>query len=187
MFPGETSITLAELAKKLNIISVEQKRCKRKLNDGKCNDSRNGKSYKITKLDLDDNLGTVSDRKSCKVEGLPDDPEEYGRVSKDIDVFKADSCDTQTEYQNTASEKNSRIVEPCSWLNESGNLNVEAKCVLERVIFIDSTWNQSRSIYKDERLKGNCKLLYDVIRKTNIHFFNTKSSVISTFSLIIWL
>jgi hypothetical protein len=34
-------------------------------------------------------------------------------------------------------------------------LNVGARLPITKAVFIDSTWNQSRGIYKDQRVRGS--------------------------------
>ena len=43
------------------------------------------------------------------------------------------------------------------------NRKAEDEGFLDRVIFIDSTWNQTRSIFGDERLRGNGRLIIKII------------------------
>jgi hypothetical protein len=33
-------------------------------------------------------------------------------------------------------------------------LNIDTKFPVTKAVFIDSTWNQSRGIYKDQRIRG---------------------------------
>lgn len=41
-------------------------------------------------------------------------------------------------------------------ISKAENHEKEIACPLERVVFIDSTWNQTKAICNDERLRGRC-------------------------------
>ena len=48
------------------------------------------------------------------------------------------------------------------WTKEkaSGIANAERKLPIMRAVFIDSTWSQTKSIYKDQRLRGRMHIIY---------------------------
>ena len=144
MFPCPTSISIADLVKQFpSQDNIEHPALKRKIDTDDL--SAVCRSSKQAKLDNGDCTG---------IENL------------------TNSCDTNNEIAKQDKDANGTVLESKSLTDNGAMLeshslpeNVDPKadkkgCSVERVVFIDSTWNQTKSICNDERLKGrNYRLL----------------------------
>ncbi|KAL4229028.1 DTW domain-containing protein 1 [Mactra antiquata] len=147
VFPGETSLTLKELAKKIGKIPDTEQNCLKRKFDDIVNDNEIHQN-KITKFT---DTNSIQDAKHDKTSSVGLKPGSKEKVISDINesLTNADDC---------VSGKNLDNCKPGIHTNDEStkvdNAFEQEQYKIDRVIFIDSTWNQSKTIYNDERLKG---------------------------------
>jgi hypothetical protein len=147
VFPGESSITLADLSHKLNGNS-NQSMGKRNV----CSDHEdNGSPHKMPRLEPTE----ISSQEKLNEENV------LGKEDKQEEKV----CDNLASEQTCGSKENEKKDGDKVYGGNSDNkqesqtldsgLELVPSCKLERVVFVDSTWNQTKTICSDERLRGN--------------------------------
>lgn len=142
VFPGESAISLQQLASKL---------CRNP--DSQCCKKITQQMMSITKRKRE------ADDKVSKVDN---------KVDNDLDDMTPESCNDETKH--LSSSKENHVQKNGSYSNRTLDMEQVTDCIsrdtvkpqncmdsdmnLERVVFLDSTWNQTRTICMDERLKG---------------------------------
>ncbi|XP_060598738.1 tRNA-uridine aminocarboxypropyltransferase 1-like [Ruditapes philippinarum] len=146
VFPGESSITLADLAHKLNGNSNKSmgKRnvCSDHEDSGSPHKRSRLESTEISsqeKLNEENVLGKEDkqEEKSCDNLASEQTCGSKEKENNDGDRVSAGNSDNKQESQTLCS-----------------GLELVPSCKLERVVFVDSTWNQTKTICSDERLRG---------------------------------
>lgn len=126
MFPNETSKTLDELAQK----------------------------WKVSAPSV-----SLSNQRTSLAENFDGPPTKALRLDDTSKVYKKASDEEGTKNikseEKTAGDKCVKDEEKDAIGHKGLEMVKVAGCPLERVVFIDSTWNQTRTICNDERLKGS--------------------------------
>ena len=165
MFPSESSVTLEDLADKIYIDKVPP----REIKD---NSVQN-------KTDIQNTKYTIKESKE-----LCDTKEDNRRTVQSI-VLKSNNVETDESVELVERKEPVQITSDgiktraasdvsdinCIDANKGDDKDIENLKIYERnetatktipydkVVFIDSTWNQTKSICNDERLKGKCHCL----------------------------
>jgi len=140
IFPGNNSVTLEQLMKKLNLENIpsdgdEAAETRFPRNTNSCGSCKHNS-------DSTDNCDDIS--KSCAV-----------NYSPETDIRNPENVHNHSTYLlmegNPRLDRSDNVSE--SENDRSGNI-LKSKFPFERVILIDSTWNQVRAIRMDARLQG---------------------------------
>ena len=163
VFPGEGSVTLEELHEKLGVSTISESQQVSGPID-KCHQDSDSREPSISGQNCHSD-NTVSIQKDCQPGS--------GTLGKTAERTDSESIDDITRTDNSTSRLEGTDVNeaetesPLEILdsNKSGisvkrtvTDNGGASLPIDRVVFIDSTWNQTRSICQDERLKGKNEL-----------------------------
>ena len=172
VFPGDDSVTLEELADKLKIdkqfskspmeVSVQTKKdirkSKRMETESKLNGSSGNENYRAEQSGVgeSDNIemdkSVESEKRKQPVQLTSDDNVEAStaRDISEINGKDVDECDDETDIENLKSN------DPVNNDQNNGtSTEGDTKTFpFDKVVFIDSTWNQTKSVCNDERLKG---------------------------------
>lgn len=164
VFPGEHSITLEDLAKTLGIQQHYRERpagSVRKKSENSKNIQTSGVVNQLnsdhTALGDDSHLKTFEIRNKGETSRKSEDAVQQMSEDSGEDSESSSKLETQKYAEDQNADKPSdEIVNN----NENGQRTVTVLkqddyiAPFDRVVFIDSTWNQTKSIYNDERLKG---------------------------------
>lgn len=162
MFPGPNSVTIEQLAKSMmkgGHVSVtstcQQSQPASKLS---CDYShKSGVNLPEGQKNTFD-LGNSNTEKEGIKQLVPEsETQNVSSDSESILKLGAVVSDTAVSVENSSLEISNSINENCSSLAREPpkkKLKSTSESPFERVLFIDSTWNQVRSIYSDERLQG---------------------------------
>lgn len=174
VFPGEKSVSLEELAEKLHICKPLSESCARThrntiLTTEDCSlaASENGASVcsvnneRDTSTDSDSLInGFEAKQLTCDtVSSAAVNSETQNSVGKsdfskldDQEVIKVQRNSQEDQVKNTIIDHTDTEILARSH-NVASKLGDSLSC-FDKVVFVDSTWNQTRSICNDERLKG---------------------------------
>ena len=150
VFPGEGSVTLEELQEKLGVSTVD-----------KCHQDSDSRRPSISGQNCHSD-NTVSAQKDCQ----PDND----TLGKTVERTCSESIDNSTSRLEGTGVNEAETESPLEVLDSNKGVtsvkrrvtdNSGACLPIDRVVFIDSTWNQTRSICQDERLKGTNELFSD--------------------------
>lgn len=169
IFPGKNSVTLADLVKHCQPSEECSEVTTSHTKTGPCDDEQ---------------TSTASAKDNSPVRNIPTCTEPQTLVSEassgtsvtdtasaiNCDTFDTDSSQKEDVLKSTCGNmEDSLSKEPNNAINRKHELQDEEdrpnekkrrlnrkvyKCPFNRVVFIDSTWNQTKKIYLDERLKG---------------------------------
>ena len=157
VFPGEGSVTLEELHEKLGVSTVSESQHVLGPID-KCHQDSESRQPSISGQNCNSDI-TVSAQKDCQP-----DSDKLGKTvartdSETIDdsTSRLEGTDVNEAETESPLDSNKSEMSVKRMVTDNGG----ACLPIDRVVFIDSTWNQTRSICQDERLKGNNELFSD--------------------------
>lgn len=155
VFPGEASITLADLAKKLEINTGNDRQYhKRKACDCKDDGVVCCAAVKVPRLKNEES--NVSDGDMCSLHKTSFTNENLDTSGKNKEEStKTNSLEKSPKDDLCAKDKPDLLHKTSDDFDSVGQQSaLVPSCGIERVVFIDSTWNQTKTICCDERLKG---------------------------------
>lgn len=149
IFPGETSVTLSELSEKWG---------------GHRNQST-GKRKVSTDEEVSCTVGKIPRLENTEMSVVEKSSDENTSVSKEDENIKK-SSDNSSSEKMCGNKNNSSVDDTVDKMSEAksdmkdeslkirSDSGLVPSCKVERVVFVDSTWNQTKTICSDERLRG---------------------------------
>ena len=157
VFPGEGSVTLEELHEKLGVSTASKSQHVSGPID-KCHQDSDSRQPSISRQNCHSDI-TVGTQKDCQRDSgtlgktvARTDSETIDDSTSRLEGTDVNEAETESPLDSNKSEMSVKRT-----VTDNGRVSLP----IDRVVFIDSTWNQTRSICQDERLKGNNELFPD--------------------------
>ena len=172
VFPGEGSVTLEELHEKLGVSTLSESQHVSGPID-KCQQDSDSRQPSISGQNCHSDITvlTVGTQKESQPDSGTLGKTEERTGSESIDnITRTDDSTIRLEGTDVNEAETESLLEVLD--SKKSEMRVKrtvtdnggASLPIDRVVFIDSTWNQTRSICQDERLKGNNELFSDQLK-----------------------
>ncbi|XP_045208209.2 tRNA-uridine aminocarboxypropyltransferase 1-like [Mercenaria mercenaria] len=162
VFPGESSVTLADLSEKWGVNSRQLTGKRKACSDNEADDSQSCNVEKLPRLE--NNQKFTEEQNEMHLDGklVTEDQPQNGEDENVVNSLYTNlSAEQASEREvNHSCENNEGVVINGQSKDKAESPTTETApglvptCRLERVVFIDSTWNQTKTICSDERLRG---------------------------------